>query len=170
MANQRRPSSQIAPVDSASPANGIELRSFFLGREIASRHLEAGQKLDIAPLASSAAFADAKSLLGCAKLRPAFFQLVFGICFVFRAGPKPVAGASIGTCRFFVAVSGNIEGRQSVGGPGRPDQSHMKPGRWQLEQNEGTHSGPPSNVSKASAVENFASTPSLHLAMAQKWP
>src|SRR6516225_8848139 len=113
MANQRRPSSQIAPVDSASPANGIELRSFFLGREIASRHLEAGQKLDIAPLASSAAFADAESLLGCAKLRPAFFQLVFGICFVFRAGPKPVVDA--GTCRFFAAISGNIEGRQTVG-------------------------------------------------------
>src|SRR6516225_2184521 len=107
MANQRRPSSQIAPVDSASPANGIELRSFFLGREIASRHLEAGQKLDIAPLASSAAFADAESLLGCAKLRPAFFQLVFGICFVFRACR---GSANAGTCRFFVAVSGDIEG------------------------------------------------------------
>ena len=46
-----------------------KLRSFFLGRELASRHFEARQKLDIAPLSSSAALADAESLLGCAKLR-----------------------------------------------------------------------------------------------------
>src|SRR6516225_2849669 len=91
-----------------------ELRSFFLGREIASRHFETGQKLDIAPLASSAALADAEFLLVCAKLRPAFVQLVFGICFVFRAARGP--GANAGTCRFFVAVSGNIVGRQFVGG------------------------------------------------------
>jgi hypothetical protein len=97
----------------------------FFARELVSRHFEAGQKLDIAPLASSAALADAESLLGCSKLRPAFFQLVFGICFVFRAGPKPVAGASIGTCRF---------------------------------------------SAKLAMVENFESTPSLHLAMAQKSP
>src|SRR6516165_4065540 len=116
MASQRRPSSQIAPVDSASPANGIELRSFFLGREIASRHLETGQKLDIAPLASSAALADAEFLLVCAILRPAFVQLVFGICFVFRTALFPDAKAD--ACRFFVAVSGNIVGGQFVGGPG----------------------------------------------------
>jgi hypothetical protein len=96
----------------------IRRRSLVRVRQLATRHFEAGQKLDIAPLASSAALADAESLLGCTKLRPAFFQLVFGICFVFRAGLKPASGASVGTCRFFVAVSGNIEGRQSVGGPG----------------------------------------------------
>src|SRR6516162_8241338 len=97
MASQRRPSSQIAPVDSASPANGIELRSFFLGRELASRHFETGQKLDIAPLASGAALADAEFLLVCAILRPAFGQLVLGICFVLRAAlgpPKPTPAVS----------------------------------------------------------------------------
>src|SRR6516164_2704727 len=94
----------------------IRNRSLVRVRQLATRHFEAGQKLDIAPLASSAALADAESLLGCAKLRPAFFQLVFGICFVFRAGPKPVVDA--GTCRFFAAISGNIEGRQTVSRPG----------------------------------------------------
>src|SRR6516225_1018657 len=84
----------------------IRNRSLVRVRQLASRHFEAGQKLDIAPLTSSAALADAESLLGCAKLRPAFGQLVLGICFVFRAGLDP--GANGETCRFCVAISGNI--------------------------------------------------------------
>src|SRR6516165_11234441 len=83
-------------------------RSFFLGRELASRHFEAGQKLDIAPLASGAALADAEFLLVCAILRPAFGQLVLGLCFVLRSALGPDAKAD--ACRFFVAVSGNIVG------------------------------------------------------------
>src|SRR6516162_8013252 len=80
----------------------IRNRSLVRVRQLATRHFEAGQKRDIAPLASSAALADAESLLGCAKLRPAFFQLVFGICFVFRACR---GYANHGNCRFFVVVS-----------------------------------------------------------------
>jgi hypothetical protein len=41
-----------ASVNPLSPANGIGARSLFPGRELASRHFEACQKLDIAPLAS----------------------------------------------------------------------------------------------------------------------
>src|SRR6516165_2214847 len=93
----------------------IRSRSLVRVRQLASRHFEACQKLDVAPLASSAALADAEFLLGCAKLRPAFGQVVLGICFVFRACRGP---ANAGTCRFFVAVSGNIEGGYFVGGPG----------------------------------------------------
>ena len=75
----------------------------FPGRELApSRHFEAGQKLDIALLTSSAALADAEFLLVCAILRPAFGQLVLGICFVFRAAVEPDAKAD--ARRFFAAV------------------------------------------------------------------
>jgi transposase IS66 family protein len=47
--------------------NMIRSRSLFVSRELASRHFEAGQKLDIDLLASSGALADAGSLLGCAR-------------------------------------------------------------------------------------------------------
>ena len=70
-----------------SAASGVG--HFFLGRELASRHFEAGQKLDIAQLVSGAALADAEFLLVCAILRPAFGQLVLGICFVLRAALGP---------------------------------------------------------------------------------
>src|SRR5215831_840205 len=106
------------------------------GRELATRHFEAGQKLDIALLACSAALADAELLLGCAKLRPAFGQLVLGICFVFRAALDP--GANGETCRFRVAVSGDIEGGQSVGGPGHIGRT-CDNGAY--SKNEATHFG-----------------------------
>ena len=64
----------------------IPSRSLVLGRQLATRHFEAGQKLDIALIASGGALADAEFLLVCAILRPAFRHLVFGLCFVFRAG------------------------------------------------------------------------------------
>jgi hypothetical protein len=66
--------------------------------ERASGHFEAGQKLDVALIASNTALADAGFLLWRVKLRPAFRQLVLGFCFVFRASKKAVdASASVDT-------------------------------------------------------------------------
>src|SRR6516165_1827967 len=67
-------------------------RSLVRVRQLATRHFEAGQKLDIAPLASSAALADAEILLGCAKLRPALSSsfLASVSSFVQDLSPLPV--------------------------------------------------------------------------------
>ena len=73
--------------------------------ELASSHFEAGQKLDVTLIAADAGFADARFLLRCAKLRPAFGQLVFGICFVFRAGFDRCDG----TYHFLATVPRDIE-------------------------------------------------------------
>jgi hypothetical protein len=64
--------------------------------ERASGHFEAGQKLDVALIASSTALADAGFLPWRVKLRPAFRQLVLGFCFVFRAGRD--SATRNGTC------------------------------------------------------------------------
>src|SRR6516165_10448063 len=103
MANQRRPSSQIAPVDSASPANGIELRSFFLGREIASRHFEAGQKLHIAPLASSVLLSPMQNFFSyapnCDQRLPSSF-LASVSSFVQLAAPVPMPEPAVSSLQF----------------------------------------------------------------------
>ena len=89
-------------------------RGLIFGVELASSHFEAGQKLDVALIAADAGFADARFLLQCAKLRPAFGQLVFGICFVFRAG----CDRCDGTYHFRATVPRDIERREFIGGPG----------------------------------------------------
>ena len=85
----------------------------FSGAELASTHFEAGQKLDIALIAADVGFADARFLLRCAKLRPAFGQLIPGSGFVFRAVP----GRLDGSYDFFATVLGDVERRWFVGGP-----------------------------------------------------
>jgi hypothetical protein len=74
---------------------------------------QAGQKLDIALIAADVGFADARFLRRCAKLRPAFGQIILRICFVSRAG------LDRGDCcyDFFATVLGDVERRWSVGGP-----------------------------------------------------
>ena len=90
----------------------------FSGAELASTHFEAGQELDIALITADAGFADTRFLVRCPILRPAFGQLVLGICFVFRAG----VDRSDGAYHFFATVPGDIERRWFVGGPGRIDR------------------------------------------------
>ena len=72
--------------------------------KLVSSHFEAGQKFDVALLTSSAALTDAEFFRGCAIGRPAFGQLVLGICFVFPAGRGPLDDNS--RC-FLVAVLHN---------------------------------------------------------------
>ena len=96
------------PHDSADRAGGSReawLRVWIRGN-VARRHFEAGQKLDVTPLASGAALADALLFLWRAIGRPAFGQLVLRFCFVAHAS----LGSDDGSIRrFSVAVSGNIE-------------------------------------------------------------
>jgi hypothetical protein len=87
----------------------IRGRSLLLGRKLALRHFEAGQKLDVALLASRAALADAEFLLGCPKLRPAFVSsfLASVSSFVQEAGP-PMAEPAVSALQFWaISKAGN---------------------------------------------------------------
>jgi hypothetical protein len=85
------------------------------GEERSTEHFEASQKLYIALRASNAALPDAGLLVRRAKLRPAFVQLILGVCFVFRAVCN-FFGADV--CYLCTAVSDDIEGGFSVGSRG----------------------------------------------------
>src|SRR5215468_612308 len=92
----------------------------------------------------NAALPDAGLLVRRAKFRPAFVQLILGICFVFRA-----------VCNFFdaggghlrTAVSDNIEGGYSFGGHG-PISSPCSSDNGGYCKNEGTHLVSPFNRSR----------------------
>jgi len=73
----------------------------------ATSHFEAGQKLNIALVASNAALTDVRSLLRRAEARPVLGQLALGISFVSRAGVTCDTGA----VSFCLAVLVDIEGR-----------------------------------------------------------
>src|SRR5215472_16840099 len=96
-------------------SHGRSLNLTSTGYELATGHFEASQKLNIALRACNAALPDAGLPVRRAKLRPAFVELIPGICFVFRAVGN-FFGADV--CHFRIAVSDNIEGGYSVGGPG----------------------------------------------------
>jgi hypothetical protein len=121
----------------------------FFGAELASSHFEAGQKLDIALIAADVGFADARVLLRCAKLRPAFGQLILGSGFVFRAVP----GRLDGSYDFFATVLCDVERRRFFGGSDSINRKSRDNGG--KSKNAGTHSDPPSNVPAGLAlVEN----------------
>jgi len=98
------------------PAATEPLLPHLTSAKLAGRHFEAGQKLDIALIAPSAALADAGFLLRRAKLRPAFGQVVLGFCFVSRAGRSGVVKG--GTYRFCFAISHDVESGDFIGCPG----------------------------------------------------
>ena len=100
----------------ASASRGCVRSLFLRSTELTGAHFEAGQKLDIALIASRAALADAESLLWRVKLRPVFGQLVLGFCFFSLAGRAGVAGN--GSCRFCFAISYDVESGELVGCPG----------------------------------------------------
>jgi hypothetical protein len=69
-------------------------------------------------------------------LRPAFVQLILGICFVFRAARNYFVAVA---CHLRTAVSGNIEGGHSVGGGGGLISGPRSGNDGGYSKNEGTH-------------------------------
>jgi hypothetical protein len=107
----------LRPLLGAKQTLGPAFRLLFLSPELAAAaHFKAGQKLNIALIASSAALTDAGFLLRRAKLRPAFGQVVLGFCFVSRAGRSGVVKG--GTYRFCFAISNDVESGDFIGCPG----------------------------------------------------